>query len=186
LTYFQIDFQSETRYQPDVGADAAGAPSRRTGIEFNTTYQPFDWLEFYTSFAASHARFTTPFDDGTGHIGEYIPNAPTAIGSFAVYLRNLGPWSAGLEYRYLGSFPQTPDNQIRGKGYGEINLNSSYALESGWKFSLGIYNLLDTHADAAEFWYIDRLPGEPAGGVADQHIHPLEPLSFRFTVGKTF
>jgi outer membrane receptor protein involved in Fe transport len=186
LTYFQIDFQSETRYQPDVGADAAGPPSRRTGIEFNTTYQPFEWLEFYTSFAASHARFTTPFDDGTGHIGEYIPNAPTAIGSFAAYLRNLGPWSAGLEYRYLGSFPQTPDNQIRGKGYGEFNLDSSYALDNGWKLSLGIYNLLNTHADAAAFWYIDRLPGEPAGGVADQHIHPLEPISFRFTLGKTF
>ena len=28
---------------------------------------------------------------------------------------------------------------------------------SGWGASLGIYNLLNTHAAAAEFWYVDRL-----------------------------
>lgn len=186
LTFFQIDFQSETTYDPDVGMDSAGPPSRRTGFEFNVTYQPFDWLEFYGSIASSHARYTTPYDDGTGHIGEYIPNAPTAIGSLAAYLRNLGPWSAGLEFRYLGGFPLTPDGAVRGKGYGEFNLDGGYALENGWKLTLAVFNLLDTRANAAEFWYIDRLPGEPADGVAGLHVHPLEPRAFRFSLTKSF
>jgi len=186
LTVFQIDFRSETTYDADVGQDSPGPPSRRTGVEFNTTYQPFDWLEFYTSIAASHARYTEPFDDGTGHIGKYIPNAPRIIGSVAAYLRNLGPWSGGIEYRYLGAFPLTPDDAVTGKGYGEVNVEGNYVFDDGWKIGLGIYNLFDVRANSAEFWYIDRLPGEPAGGVADLHIHPLEPLAFRVSLGKTF
>ncbi len=52
--------------------------------------------------------------------------------------------------------------------------------------SLGVYNILNKHADAAEFWYIDRLQGEPAAGVADLHVHPLEPISARLTIAKKF
>jgi hypothetical protein len=48
------------------------------------------------------------------------------------------------------------------------------------------------HANAAEFWYIDRLPGrtsgrmEPPEGVPDLPVHPLEPLAVRLTLSKTF
>jgi outer membrane receptor protein involved in Fe transport len=210
LTAFNIDFQSETTYDPDIGQDSAGPPSRRYGVELNTTYQAFAWLEFYTSIAASHARYTQPYDDGTGHLGEYIPNAPSVIANAAAYLKNLGPWSGGIEYRYLGGYPvssgpcvnsaavndfpgatscanaPTAPGLIKGKGYGELNIDAKYAFGTGWRFSLGLYNALDTHANAAEFWYVDRLPGEPAGGVAGLHIHPLEPRTVRFTLSKTF
>jgi len=37
--------------------------------------------------------------------------------------------------------------------------------------------MLNTRANAMEYWYVDRLPGEPAAGVADVHNHPLEPIS---------
>jgi outer membrane receptor protein involved in Fe transport len=186
LTVFNIDFQSETTYDPDAGVDSAGPPSRRYGVELNTTYQPFEWLEFYTSLAGSHARYTEAFDDGTGRIGKFIPNAPIVIGSIAAYVRNLGPWTGGLELRYLGAYPLTPDNSERADGYLEVNANGSYAFGEGWQFGAGIYNLLNTHADAAEFWYADRLPGEPAAGVPDVHVHPLEPISVRFTLSKLF
>ncbi len=185
LTFFQIRFQSELTYDPDAGQTSAGPPSHREGIELNTTWQAMDWLEFYGSFASSHARYTEASDDGTGHIGHYIPAAPAAIGNFAAYVKHLGPWSAGLEYRYLGSYPLTPDNAVRASGYGEWNAEIGYNFESGWKLEAGLYNILGTKAEAAEFWYADRLPNEPAGGVADRHIHPLEPLSVRFTVGRS-
>ncbi len=184
LTYFRLDSQSETTYDPDIGQDTAGPGSKRSGLEFNTTYQVLNWLEFYTSFAASHARYTAAYNDGTGHVGYFIPNAPTVVGSFAAYVKHLGPWGAGLEYRYLGSYPLTPDNLVRASGYGEANGEISYNFESGWKLEGGLYNILNTRANAAEFWYIDRLPGEPADGVADRHVHPLEPISFRISVGK--
>jgi hypothetical protein len=37
-----------------------------------------------------------------------------------------------------------------------------------------------------EFLYVDRLPGEPATGVADVHIHLLEPISARISIAKSF
>jgi hypothetical protein len=72
-----------------------------------------------------------------------------------------------------------------------------------------VCNIPNRHAKAAEFWSIDRLPGrtsarmgrpdgwnvrmdgtprrmEPAAGVADPHVHPLEPLAVRLTLSKTF
>jgi hypothetical protein len=76
--------------------------------------------------------------------------------------------------------------QVDGRGFGEWNLDAHYALSAAWSASLGIYNLFNTHAHAAEFWYVDRLPGEPAAGVADVHEHPLEPIMARFTVTKKF
>jgi outer membrane receptor protein involved in Fe transport len=102
---FNLDAQSETTYNPDVGQDTAGPASRRIGYEINITYQAMRWLEFYGSLSQDRARFKTSYDDGTGHLGEYLPNAPFATGSFNVYVKNPGPWSGGLEYRYLGAFP---------------------------------------------------------------------------------
>ena len=90
-----------------------------------------------------------------------------------------------MEYRYLGAYPLSSDDVIQGSGYGEWNGDFRYALASGWSGGLGLYNILDVHGNAAEFWYIDRLPGEPAAGVADRHVHPLEPRTIRFTVSKS-
>jgi outer membrane receptor protein involved in Fe transport len=205
--------QSETIIDPDVGADTAGPPSRRYGYEVNLTYKINRWLEFYGSYSGDHTRFTHNFDDGTGHLGKFITDAPNATGAFALYVTNLGPWSGGLEYRYLGDYPlssgpcvdsaaakdfpgtascataPTLAGQVNGKGFGELNMDAHYEFSSGWGASLGVYNMLNTHAAAAEFWYVDRLKSEIAtypDGRADIHEHPLEPIMARFTISKTF
>jgi outer membrane receptor protein involved in Fe transport len=206
--------QSETILNPDVGQDSAGPPSRRYGLELNVTYEINQHLEFYGSYSWNHARFTHALDDGTGHLGEYITDAPIGTGSLALYLKDLGPWSAGLNYRYLGNYPlssgpcvnsaavhdfpgvatscanaPTALGQVSGKGFGQWNLDANYAFSSGWVASLGIYNLFNTHAPAAEFWYVDRLQNEIGAypdGRADIHEHPLEPLMARFTITKRF
>jgi outer membrane receptor protein involved in Fe transport len=206
--------RSETIIDPDIGMDVAGPSSERYGLEFNPTYEITNYLELYASFSANHARFTAPFDDGTGHLGTYIPNAPFTAGSLALYLHDLGPWSGGLMYRYLGNYPissgpcvnsaavhdfpdvatscanaPTAPGQIYGKGYGQLNLDVHYAFPQGWIASLSIFNLLNTHAPAAEFWYVDRLQSEIAAypdGRADIHQHPLEPFMIRFAFAKQF
>jgi hypothetical protein len=212
IAYYNLWQQSETIIDPDVGQDTAGPPSRRYGYEINVTYQINRYLEFYGSYSGDHTHFTHPFDDGTGHLGEYVTDAPRATGALALYVTNLGPWSGSLNYRYLGSYPlssgpcvesavvhdfgpgytcansptSAAPGQVDGKGFGEWNLDAHYSFAQGWSASLGIYNLFNTHAAAAEFWYVDRLPGEPAGGVAGVHEHPLEPIMARFTVAKKF
>jgi outer membrane receptor protein involved in Fe transport len=186
LAFYKLSAQSETTYDPDAGVDTAGPGSRRRGYEVNLTYQALQWLEFYGSYSGNRARYVTPYDDGTGHVGEYLPNAPFATGSFNVYVKNIGPWSGSLGYRYLSSYPLSSDDSVQGHGYGIWSGDAHYLLGKGWSAGLGIYNLLNKKADAAEFWYIDRLPGEPAAGVADVHVHPLEGTSGRFTIAKSF
>lgn len=210
LALYNLDAQSETEYDPDIGQDTAGPSSHRRGYEINITYQALRWLEFYGSYSGDRSRYATPFDDGTGHLGHYLPNAPIATGAFNVYVRNLGPWSGGLAYRYLSDFPlssgpcvnsaavadfpgatsctnaPTAKGQVNGSGYGEWNGDVHYAFPHGWRTGLGIYNMLNKKGNAMEYWYVDRLPGEPAGGAADVHFHPLEPISARFTLEKKF
>jgi outer membrane receptor protein involved in Fe transport len=214
VAVFNLWQQSETIIDPDVGQDSAGPPSRRYGYEVNLTYQITKWLELYASYSGDHTRFTKPFDDGTGHLGTYITDAPVATGSAALYLQNLGPWSGGLDFRYLGDYPlssgpcvnsaavhdfpgvatscanaPTALGQVNGKGFGQMNLDVHYAFAPGWTASVAIYNLLNTNAAAAEFWYVDRLKSEIArypDGRADIHEHPLEPLMARFSVTRLF
>jgi hypothetical protein len=107
-----------------------------------------------------------------------------ATGSLALYYSDAGPWSGGLDFRYLGryalssgrcvnaatihDFPgvagcvgaPTLPGQVDGRGFGELNLDVHYAWHCGWVAALGLYNLLDTHAPAAQFWYVDRLRSE--------------------------
>jgi outer membrane receptor protein involved in Fe transport len=186
LAFYELSAQSETTYDPDAGVDTAGPGSRRRGYEINLTYQALKWLEFYGSYSGNRARYVTPYDDGTGHVGEYLPNAPFATGSFNVYIKDLGPWSGSLGYRYLSSYPLSSDDSVQGHGYGIWSGDAHYMIGKGWSVGLGVYNLLNKKADAAEFWYIDRLPGEPVAGVADVHVHPLEGISGRFTLAKSF
>ncbi len=214
LAVYNLWQRSETIINPDIGEDEAGPPSRRYGYEINLTVQINRWLEFYGSFSGDHARFTRPFDDGTGHLGTYITDAPVATGSFALYLDHLGPWSGGLEYRYLGHYPlssgpcndaaavrdfpgvatscanaPTASGQVNGTGFGQVNVDVRYRFSHDWLASLGLYNALNTHAAAAEFWYVDRLPGEIANnpaGRADIHQHPLEPRMVRVSLARNF
>ena len=206
--------QSETIYDPDVGQDEAGPPSRRYGFEWNATYKIRRWLELYASYSANHTRFTHPFDDGTGHLGTFITDAPVATGSLALYVNDVGPWSAGIDYRYLGNyalssgpcvdsaavrdFPgvatsclnaPTAPGQVDGRGFGEVNLDVHYAWSAQWTTSLGVYNVFNTKAAAAQFWYVDRLRSEIDSypdGRADVHEHPLEPFMVRLTIAKRF
>jgi len=211
---FNLWQRSETIIDPDVGMDSAGPPSRRYGYEVNITYQINRHLEFYGSYSGDHTRFTHPLDDGTGHVGDFITDAPVATGSAALYLTQLGAFSGGLNVRYLGSYPlsagpctnaaairdfpgvatscanaPTPAGQVNGRGFAQVNLDAHYAGPHGWGVSLGVYNLLNTHAPAAEFFYVDRLRSEistQADGVADVHEHPLEPAMARLTIAKQF
>jgi len=184
---FQIEFASELIYDQDMGLDQANAPSKRRGIEVSVQYQPRNWLEFNTDLAATKARFATGALQSYGLNGAYIPNAPDFIGSFGI-LADGGAegdnrFYGGLQWRVLGSYPLNPDNLVRGKGYSEVNLDVGVRITPRAKLQLSIYNLFNGKADAFDYDYVTRLPGEPAGGMTDERddlqFHPLEPLSAR-------
>ncbi len=189
VAVFQEDFQSELAYDADAGEDSASAPSRRQGVEFSAQYRPFRWLELNTDLAFSKARYTGGAATlaSYGLDGPYIANAPSFIGSFGILLDNLGPWFGGLQWRDLGAYPVSDGNNYpQDKGYSEFNVDLGYKVNDHLKLQATAFNLLNTKANAAAYYYAARLPGEPVDGVNDMQVHAIEPLSGNFKVTWTF
>ncbi len=185
---FQEDFNSELAYDADVGQDSASAPSRRQGVEISGQYHPSRWMELNTDLAWSRARYR---DDAAslasfGLGGAYIANAPSFIGSFGMIVNDLGPWFGGLQWRELGPYPIDDGEALpQDKGYSEFNADIGYHYRSHLTFQVSVFNLTDTHANAAAYYYSYRLaPTSPVE--TGPTFHPLEPLSARFSVTATF
>ena len=188
VAVFQEDFSSELGYDQDQGEDQASAPSRRQGVEVSGQYRPFPWIELNTDLAFSKARYNASLTDleTFGLSGTYIANAPSFIGSFGVLVDNLGPWYGGLQWRDLGPYPVVDGPEYpKDDGYSEVNLDIGYKVSTSFKVQLAIYNLFNTKANAAAYDYTSRLvPNGPE--VTGLQVHPLEPISARFTVTATF
>jgi outer membrane cobalamin receptor len=186
LAAFQQDFNSELAYDADAGQDAASAPSRRRGIELSAQYRPLPWIELNTDLAFSKARYRgdlAEFDLA----GPYIADAPAFIGSFGVLVNNLGSWFGGVQWRKLGPYPISDgDNNPKDAGYSEFNLDVGYKVSSHLKLQLSVFNVFNTKADSAAYYYTARLPGEPADGVEGFQVHPLEPISTVFKITATY
>ena len=115
--------------------------------------------------------------------GPYIQDAPNFIYSAGILVDNLSGWSGGLQWRRLGTHSLSDGDKLpQDKGYSEFNLDVSYTLGDGWKLGVSVFNIFDSKDDAADYYYTTRLPGEPAEGVTDFQVHPLEPRSARFSV----
>jgi outer membrane receptor protein involved in Fe transport len=180
-TLFQMEFASELTYNADVGQTEAGRPGLRRGLELTGQYRPFPWIELNANVAISRARYT----DGDP-AGAHIEDAPALVVSAGLLLDNLGPWFGAVEFRDLGPHALIPDNSQRSAGYKEVNLNLGYKLTPKLRVQVDVYNLFNSKDDAADYFYADRLPGEPAAGVEDVHVHPLEPRSARLGITARF
>lgn len=180
-TLFQAEFASELTYNADAGQTEAGRPGRRQGLEVTGQYRPFRWIELNANIALSRARYT----DGDP-AGSHIEDAPAFVASAGMLVDNLGPWFGALVFRDLGSHALIPDNSVRSAGYREVNLNIGYKVNPKLRVQLDIFNLTNSKDNAAEYFYTDRLRGEPADGVEDLHFHPLEPISARLAVTALF
>lgn len=107
------------------------------------------------------------------------------MGSASVLINDRGRWFGGVAFRDLGEHPLVADNSVRSAGYRETNADIGCHLSPRWKAQIDVFNLTDSRDDAADYFYVTRLPGDPAKGVSGLQIHPLEPRSFRFTLTAT-
>jgi outer membrane receptor protein involved in Fe transport len=177
IAVFQEDFDSELAYDADAGQDSASAPSRRQGVELSGQYRPFHWLSVNSDLSFSKARYRGDLA-AFGLASPFIASAPSFIGSFGVLVDDLGLWFGGLQWRDLGPYPVEDGEQYpQAKGYSEVNVDVGYKVTAQLKLQLSIFNLFNSHADSATYDYTTRLPGEPAEGINDFQVHPLEPIS---------
>jgi outer membrane receptor protein involved in Fe transport len=79
------------------------------------------------------------------------------------------------------------DNSSRSPSTTLVNARLGYRFDDGIRVQLDAFNLFNTKADQITYFYDSRLPqlGETVG-IADQHFHPVEPLSLRLTVAGRF
>lgn len=175
LALWGLKLDSELVYVGDAGATEASRASSRRGVEFNNRYTPVQWLLIDADFAWSRGRFDN---------GDRIPNAVDRVASMAVTLRDLAHWTTSLQWRYLGSGPLVEDNSVRSRPSSTLYTRITRGLP-GWgrqtDITLDIFNLTNRRVNDIQYFYESRLPGEPAP-VADRHVHPAEPRTFRLSL----
>lgn len=176
LALWSLKADSELVYVGDAGATEAQAASRRRGIEWNNRWTIGRHGLVDADFAWTHARFAN---------GDRIPNAVDRVASVAFTLRDRGPWSASLQWRYLGPGALLENNQQRSFSSLTTNLRIGYRLPAGLgrdsELTLDVFNLGDRRVNDIQYVYESRLPGE-AAPVADRHVHPAEPRTLRLTL----
>ncbi|MCW5662177.1 MAG: TonB-dependent receptor [Burkholderiaceae bacterium] len=172
LALWTLKSDSELVYVGDAGTTEESGASRRRGVEWSNRFVPVPWLLFDADFAWTHARFTN---------GDRIPNAIDRVASLAATLRDIGPWSASLQLRYLGPGALIEDNSVRSFSSTLTNLRVGRKLGGNAEVTLDVFNLFDRKVNDIQYFYESQLPGETAP-VADRHVHPAEPRSARLSL----
>jgi TonB dependent receptor len=179
LWYLKLD--SELVFVGDAGSTEAGRPSQRYGLEWSTRWWPVRWMLLDLDIAWNHARFT-----GSAAEGDYVPGAPATVMSAGVSVPRYGPWSGALFLRYNGSYPLTEDNRVRSDAQAVFDAQMGYEMARNLQLRLDVFNLFNAETDDISYYYESRLPGEPPEGVADRHVHPGHPRSFRVSLSYRF
>ena len=172
IALWRLDFDSELVYVGDAGPTEASAASERYGVEWNNRWIPVPWLLVDADFAWTHARFEN---------GDRIPNAVDEVASVGVTLRDLGPWSASLQWRYLGTGALVEDNSVRSLSSLTTNLRLDWRIGRDAELTPDVFNVFDREVNDIQYFYESRLAGE-AAGVEDRHVHPAEPRNFRLSL----
>jgi outer membrane cobalamin receptor len=175
ISLWQLESASELVYVGDAGTTEANRPSTRRGLEWNNRWVPVPWLLLDADLAWTRARFAD-----AGAADDRIPGAVDRVASVALTLRDLGPWSASLQWRYLGPRALVEDNSVRAAGSLLANLRVTRRFGAQHELTLDVFNLLDRRANDIEYFYASRLPGETLS-VEDRHLHPAEPRTVRIT-----
>jgi len=177
IALWQLRLGSELVFSGDAGDAEPSRASKREGIEWSNHWRAAQWLLLDADLSASRARFTQ--DDP---IGNYVPGSVGKVASVGATVTEWGPWFGQFQLRYFGPRPLIEDNSQRSKATTLAYLRVGYKFSPTLKVAADVFNLFDRKASDVDYYYVSRLQGEPAAGVADTHFHPVEPRSIRVTV----
>jgi len=181
LSLWYLTLDSELVFIGDAGNTEAGRPSRRYGAEWSNRWRALPWMLVDLDVAWNHARFTQDAPEGN-----YVPGAPDWVVAAGMSVPRYGPWSGAMFLRYIGSYPLTEDNSVRADAQTVVDAQVGYELAPGLQLRLDVFNLFNADTWDISYYYTSRLPGEPAAGVDDRHVHPGEPRSFRVSLSYRF
>lgn len=175
VSLWAIGLDSELVFVGDAGGTEASDASRHVGVEWANYLVATDWLQLALDVALTRSRF---LDVPEGE--DRIENSLGRVITGGVYLGRPDGWMASLQVRHLGPRPLTADGAVTAAA--STLLGAKVGTRVGRvALSADVLNLLDSDAADVSYFYASRLPGEPAAGVDDLHIHPVPPRSVRLT-----
>lgn len=184
LAVWSLNSDSEILYSADAGNTEPHGASRRYGLEWNNHWTPVPWFLLDVDLAWSHSRFVSANDGGEA--GNLIPNGVSRVGMVRASVHDLGPWSLGLETRYIGGYPLTQDGSLRTPAALVTNLRLQRAFTRDVSLSWDLLNAFNRpYYDIA---YAQDYRTSPSSAVVPTGItvHPGEPRELRMTVHLRF
>ncbi|MEM7586982.1 MAG: TonB-dependent receptor, partial [Acidobacteriota bacterium] len=179
FTVYQLELDSELVFVGDGGTTEAVGRSRRLGVEWTNAWQVNDAWTLELDAAWVDAELV---DEPSGQ--REIPGAVDGVLSAGVVWRT-DPWEASLRLRAFDGYPLIEDGSVTARDY--LGLNARLAHDFGrWTLSLEGFNLLGRDDNDIEYFYPSRLPGEPADGIEDVHLHPVERPNVRLGIAYNF
>jgi TonB-dependent receptor-like protein len=174
-TFWLLDLGSELVFVGDEGTTEPRGKTRRLGTEFSSRITPLDWLTIRGDVTYTHAEFRKT--------GDAVPLAPQFTAFSSVTARLPIGLSGTLQMLTVGSRAGTEDDGVKLEPFTIFDLVLRYKIPLApptgrLEGFFSIRNLTDTDWRQAQFYYESRLPGEPAGGIADIHFVPGTPRMF--------
>lgn len=179
LAFFYLHSDSELLYVGDAGTSEAGPATQRYGVEWSTYWRPTDWLMLDNELTLSHGRLEDVGPD------DEIPGAVPITLNTGITVGQAEGFFGTLRSRYFGQRPLIEDGSVESHQSWQVNARVGYR-KNDWEVAVDCLNLLGRDDNDIEYYYASRLPGEPADGVEDIHLHPAEPRTIRVSLTKRF
>ncbi|PQJ81835.1 TonB-dependent receptor [Polaribacter glomeratus] len=171
--------EEEFVYVGDAGIIEPSGKSERFGLDLGLRYQISDNIFFDTDATVTKARSLENI------VGEnYIPLAPNFTMAGGLSFSNLGNFSGGFRYRYLGDRPANEDNSIVAKGYFVNDFNINYKMKD-ITFGVSVENIFNVAWNETQFATESRLQNE-TNSVEEIHFTPGTPLFAKATISYQF
>lgn len=179
VSFYYLTVDSELVFTGDAGDTEASAASRRIGVEFANYYKPFKWLTLDADFAYTQARFEHE------PAGNRIPGSIATVFAAGATVNAPAGFFGTIRTRYFGPQPLIEDNSAVAPS------SLTFDGRVGWNFrnvqlAVDVLNIFDKKNNDVAYFYTSRLPGEPAEGIDDFHVHPAEPRTVRLSATYKF
>jgi outer membrane receptor protein involved in Fe transport len=143
--------------------------------------RPVSWLIVDGDLAFSRARFRD-----ADPAGRHIPGTLDRVVSAGVTVEPRHSWFGSLRVRHFGPRPLIENASVSSAGTTLWNGEAGYRLSRNTRVVLETFNLFNARVSDIDYFYVSRLPGEPAEGVSDVHTHPALPRTVRLGLQFTF
>jgi outer membrane receptor protein involved in Fe transport len=183
---WSLNSDSELVYDANsgIGSTSPNGASKRYGVEWNNHLVLGRHFLFDADLAWTHARYS--IDNDNGQLGDFIPNAVSKVALFRASAEHLGPWSVGLEMRFIGSYPLSQDGSLTTPSAFVTNLRLQREFSPGFGIAIDILNLFNREYYDIAYQQDYRVsPSSPPvlNGIT---VHPGEPRELRVTLKLRF